>query len=204
LGKILSVPERIRLFKEINRVHRELYGWKMLYENASYGAGRINIEDDIRFDPLHEKWVTMEKSKERYYFHDNKGNDITSRRGIFAWEAYNFIHINPYKFNEFDKRLTEEDIITDSLGKRIRPNVNHPVDCLETTFEVQQRKNDEKIWISSNWIYHTDLYSSIAEYGNDIHEILNEAAGRDERISKELKKNMKGLPMRMDMSSKRP
>jgi len=34
LVRILPVPERIELFKEINRVHKAMYGWKTIYENV--------------------------------------------------------------------------------------------------------------------------------------------------------------------------
>lgn len=59
----MSVPERIRLFKEINRVHKAIYGWKIIYENAWNGDGRIDIENDASFDLYHKKWVPMIKSE---------------------------------------------------------------------------------------------------------------------------------------------
>jgi len=176
------------MFKEINRVHKATYGWKMIYWNAWYGAGRIDIESDIRFDSYLKKWIPLDKSDEgRYYFYDDKGRDITSLRGIFAWEAYHFPHLNPYNYYHYGKPV-EEDFISDGLGKRIGPDVGHPVYCLETTFDMQQSKQDGKIWISSRWLYHTDLYETVGDFGNDISDTLSEAAGGDEKILEELQK----------------
>jgi len=184
LTKILTVPERIRLFKVINRVHEAMYGWKIIYWNV-WNGDRIDIESDIRFDSYHKKWIPLDKSDEgRYYFHDDEGRDISWLRGIFAWEAYNFPHLNPYKYHQYNEPV-EEDFISDSLGKRIGPDVGHPIYCLETTFDVRQRKDDGKIWISSNWIYH---YATVSEFGNDISDTLSEAARGDEKISEELRK----------------
>jgi len=193
LTKILSLLERIKLFKEINRVHKEMYGWKMIYENAWYGASRIDIESDIRFDSYNKKWVPLDKSDAgRYYLYDDKGRDITSLCGIFAWAAYHFTHLNPYKYYPYSEPV-EEDFISDALGKRIRPNVGHPVKCLETTFEVQQRKQDGKIWISSRWLYHADLYETVADFRNDISDALSETVRGDEKISEELWKKYEDI-----------
>lgn len=184
MAKILSIPERIRLFKEINRVHKAIYGSSMLY-CCAWGGDYINIESDGRLD-YHGQWVPMGKSEVRkYYFKDHKGNDIPSLRGIFAWQAYDFYHLNPYKPYKYGK-LTDDDFICDGLGKRIRPDINHPVDYLESLFYVQQRKDDGKIWISSSWIYHYDCYGSGDGVGADIYETLSEAANGDEGISKKL------------------
>jgi len=188
LAYILTIPERIKLFKEVNRVHKEIYGWKMIYDNAWYGAGRIDIGSDFRFDSYHKKWVPMGKSDVgKYYFCDNKGKDIPSLLGIFGWQAYYFYHLNPYKFFEpFKKDLADEDFISDGLGKRIKQDISHPVYCLETMIEMQQRRENGKIWISSNWLYHPDCYGSVAGFANEISDTLNDAAGGDETIYKEL------------------
>ena len=186
MTRILAIPERIKLFKEINRVHKVMYGWKMIYENA-WDVDRIDIENDIRFDSYHKKWIPLDKSDaEKYYFYD-KSRDITLLKGLFAWEAYHFTHLNPYKYYPYGKS-GEEDFVSDNLGKRVGPDVDHPVKCLETTFDMHQRKQDGKIWISSYWLYHTDFYATVADFGNDIYETLSEAVGGDERISEELQK----------------
>ncbi len=185
--KILSVPDRIRLFKEINRVHKAIYGWKIIYWNTLYGD-RIDIESDTRFDSYHKEWIPLDKSDVgRYYFCDDKGRDITLLKGIFSWEAYDFPHLNPYTYYLYSNPV-EEDFVSDSLGKRVRPDIGHPVKCLETTIDVQQRKQDGKIWISSSWIHHADLYEKGAEFRNDISDTLSEAAGGDVMISEELRK----------------
>ncbi|MBO3803809.1 MAG: hypothetical protein JTT11_08095, partial [Candidatus Brockarchaeota archaeon] len=160
MARILPIPERIKLFKEINRVHKETYGWKMMYKNAWYGAGKIDIENDVRLD-YHGRWVPMGRSEAgKYYFQNDKGNDITLLRGIFSWQAYYFYRLNPYRIIDYKEELADEDFISDGLGKRIRPDVSRPVHCLETMIKVQQRKDDGKIWISSNWLYHPDCYGS--------------------------------------------
>lgn len=182
----MSVPERIRLFKEINRVHREIYGSRMLYRGAWGRIEYIDIDRDVRessdgWDP-----ISSEEARE-YYFLDDKGKDITLLRGSFAWQAYYFYHLNPYRLSEFYKKeLGDEDFISDGLGKRIRPDINHPVNCLETTINVQQRKDNEMIWITSDWLYHYDCYGSGEGVGGDIYETLSEVAGGDEKISKKL------------------
>jgi len=186
LARILSVSERIRLFKEINRVHKEMYGWKMVYEPA-YGIVKyIDIDRDL---VLHysKEWAPMNESDVgQYYFQDYKGKDIPSLWGIFGWQAYYFSHLNPYKFYEFGKKLPEEDFVSDSLGKKIRPNINHPVDCRQSLIEVQQRKADGKIWISSNWIYHPDCYGSGEGFGTEIYRAFGEASVGDEKVTKDL------------------
>jgi len=83
-------------------------------------------------------------------------------------------------------KLTEVDFISDDLGKKIRPDISHPVHCLETMINVQQRKGDGKIWISSNWLYHPDCYGSGEGFGDEIYETLSEAAGGDEKITEGL------------------
>lgn len=184
LARILTTPERIKLFKEINRVHREVYGSKILYRCA-WGGDYIDIENNDRFDH-HNEWVPIGKSDiGKYYFQDYKGKEITLLRGVFEWEAYYFHHLNPYKPYKYSK-LTEGDFITDNLGRRIRPDINHPVDCLETTFEVLQRKDDGRIWISSSWLYHPDCYGSGEGFGDEIYDALTEAAGGDEKVAKDL------------------
>jgi len=181
LANILSVPERIRLFKEINGVHKAIYGWKTIYENAWYGEGRIDLESDVRFDSYRKTWIPLTKSDEdRFYFHDDKGRDITLLKGLFAWEAYDFSHPNPYEY--YDHGFVEEDFVSDNLGKRIRPDVGHAIFCLETPFNVQQRKDNGKIWISSGWLYHPELYTTVSDFIDDVYTILNEAAGGDEKI----------------------
>jgi len=186
LIKILSVPERIRLFKEINKVHREMYGWQLLYENA-WGGDYINIESDVRLD-YHGEWVPMGKSDPgKYYFQDHDGKDLPSLMGIFAWQAYYFYHLNPYKFFDFSKnKLSEEDFISDNLGKRIRPDISQPVHCLGSLITVQQRKGDGKIWISSNWLYHPDCYGSGEGFRAEIYKALSEAAEGDEKVAEAL------------------
>jgi len=111
---------------------------------------------------------------------------ITLLKGIFSWQAYYFYHMNPYKVLDRRHKLPEEDFIHDGLGKRIRPDVSHPVDCEETMIEVQQRKDDGNIWISSNWLYNADCYSSGGGLRNDIYKALSEAVGGDEKFSREL------------------
>ena len=58
---------------------------------------------------------------------------------------------------------------------------------------MQQRKDDGKIWISSNWIYHADLYETVGDFGDDIYKTLSEAAGGDKKISEELQKKYKDV-----------
>jgi len=182
LVKILSIPERIKLFKEINKIHKEMYGWKMLYENA-WGGDYIDIESDVRFD-YHDEWVPIDKSDAcKYYFNDTKGKDIASLLGTFAWQAYYFYHLNPYRFLELGKnKLADEDFILNGLGKRIRPDVDHPVTCLETIIEVQQRKEDGKIWISSNWLHDPDCYAAALAFGEEISKTFRVAAKEDGKI----------------------
>lgn len=184
MARILSIPERIRLFKEINRVHKEIYGWKMIYDNV-WHIGKIDIENDVRLG-LNEPVPISKSDAGKYYFLDDKGKDIPSFKGILAWEAYYFYHLNPYKILDYKKELTDEDFIFDGLGKRIRPDVNHPVHCLETIIEVQQRKDDGKIWISSNWLYHPDCYGSGEGFGTEIYRTFDEAVGGDEKIYEKL------------------
>jgi len=188
LPRYLMITERIKLFKEIDRVHREIYGWKTIYENAWYGSGRIDIESDMRFDVVQGGWIPMGNSDaEKYYFQDDKGKDIPSLRGIFAWQAYHFHHLNPYRFLEPSKKeLVGEDFISDGMRKRIRPDITHPVNCLGSLIEVQQRREDGKIWISSIWIYHHDCYGSTPGFGGEVYKSLNEAAGGDEKVAEEL------------------
>ena len=184
MARILSVPERIRLFKKINRVHKEMYGWKMIYDNA-WHAGKIDIENDIRLG-LDEPVPISKSDASKYYFLDDKGRDIPSFKG-FAWQAYYFCHLNPYKFFNYGKnKPSDEDLISDSFGKRIRPDIGHPVDCLETMIEVQQRKGDGKIWISSNWLYHPDCYGSGEGFGTEIYRAFVDAARGDEKIAEGL------------------
>lgn len=186
LTKILSIPERIRLFKEINRVHRKIYGWNMIYDNAWNAHGHIDIARDLRFDL--KECIPINKSKAgKYYFYDNKDMDITLLRGIFSWQAYYFYHLNPYKVLGRHNELPEEDFISDGLGKRIRPDVSHPVNCEVTLIEVLQRKGDGRIWISSNWLYDANCYSSGGGFRDDVFAALSEAAGGDEEASKELR-----------------
>lgn len=202
MARILSVPERIRLFKEINRVHRETYGWGMLYHPVYGIVAYIDIERNSRG---FKEWVPIDRSElVKYYFHDDKGRDITSLRGIFAWQAYHFNHVNPYKFdndyrptearNFSDRRkLTEQDFISDSLGKRIRPDVSHSVKLLETPIAVQQSKRDGKIWISSNWLYHADCYSAFPSFANEVSEAIDEAAGGDKITFARLKEKYRKI-----------
>jgi len=68
------------------------------------------------------------------------------------------------------------------LGKRIGPEVGHAIFCLETTFNVQQKKDDGKIWISSGWLYHPELYTTVSDFIDDVYTTMNEAAGGDEKI----------------------
>jgi len=68
------------------------------------------------------------------------------------------------------------------LGKRIGPEVGHAIFCLETTFNVQQKKDDGKIWISSGWLYHPELYTMVSDFIDDVYTTLSEAAGGDEKI----------------------
>lgn len=99
MARILSVSERIRLFKEINRVHKEMYGWKMVYEPA-YGIVKyIDIDRDL---VLHysKEWAPMNESDVgQYYFQDYKGKDIPSLWGIFGWQAYYFSHLKTNSTN---------------------------------------------------------------------------------------------------------
>jgi len=186
LVKILSFTERIKLFKEINRVHREIYCSRMLYRGAWGWIDYIDIDRDARESSNGWYPINSEEASE-YYFRDDKGKDITSLQGSFAWQAYYFYHLNPYRFLELGKnRLTEEDFISDDFGKKIRPDISHPVHCLETTINVQQRKDNGMIWITSGWLYHYDCYGSGEGVGGDIYETLSEVARGDEKISKKL------------------
>jgi len=166
-------------------VHKATYGWKMIYDNA-WHAGKIDIENEIRLG-LDEPVPISKSDVGKYYFLDDKGRDIPSFKGLFEWQAYYFYHLNPYKFFDFGKnKPSDEDLISDNFGKRIRPDVDHPVDCLETMIAVQQRKDDGKVWISSNWLYHYDCYGSGEGVGGDIYETLGEVAGGDEETTKNL------------------
>jgi len=186
LARILSVPERIRLFKEINRVHKKMYGWNIVYENA-WTLTHIDIERNLALNV--EDWVSINKSNERkYYFLDRDGKELPSFRGTFAWQAYYFYHLNPYKFFEpYKNELTDKDFISDGLGKRIRPDVSHPVNCDVTLIEVLQRKGDGKIWITSNWLYDANCYSSGGGFRDDVFAALRESVGGDEETSGELR-----------------
>jgi hypothetical protein len=197
LARILSIPERIKLFKEINRVHKEMYGWQLLYDNGLNAEGRIDIDRDLvlRYP---KEWVPMTESDARhYYFYDVQNRDITLLRGLFAWEAWYFHHLNPYKFDDeyrpsgakaFESRkLTEEDFISNNLGKRIRPDIDHPVRCQESLIEVQQRKDDGKIWISSNWLYLPECYGSASYVVEEVYPTITKTAEGDERLVQRIK-----------------
>ena len=161
------------MFKEINRLHKEMYGWKILYE-PTYGIARyIDIDRDQALHYI-KGWIPMDMSEAgKYYFYDNKGRERSLLKGIFAWQAYYFYHLNPYKFYEhYKQKLTDEDFISDGLGNRIRPDVDHPVHCLETMIEVQQRKEDGKLWISSNWLHDPDCYAAASAFGEEIGKTL--------------------------------
>jgi len=175
--------ERTKLFKEINRVHKEIYGWKLIYDNARRG-GSIDIEGDIRAVP--NNWIPMGINEiTSYYFNDIFGRDITLLRGLFAWQAYYFTHINPYKYYKYTTK--QEDLISDSLGERIRPDIDHPVQCQESLIEVQQRKDDGKIWISSNWLYRPECYGSASYVVEDLLPVITKKAKGDERLVKRIK-----------------
>jgi hypothetical protein len=184
----MTVPQRIGLFKEIDRMHRDTYGWGMIYVNVWNPAGRIAIDKDAR---ILDKLVPIgEPEATAYYFNDSRGNDITRLRGAFAWQAYEFLHVNPYKFSDYYspggvrgmRQLGEDDIVSDNLGRRVKSDVSHPVECLETPIEVQQRKDDEVIWISSTWLYHTDCYSTTSPFTDAIYRAISDAARGDEKI----------------------
>lgn len=117
MPRFLSIPERIRLFKEINRVHKAIYGSRILYRCA-WGGDYIDIENDVRLN-YNGEWVPISQSNAgKYYFHDHKGKDIPSFWGTFAWEACDFYHLNPYKFLDFGKnKPSDEDLISDSFGE---------------------------------------------------------------------------------------
>jgi hypothetical protein len=135
----LTIPERIKLFKEVNRVHREIYGWRVLYQTPWGKVYFIDIDKNTR--ATYNNWVPMCKSEIiEYYFRDRRGRDITSLRGLFAWQAESFYHVNPYVFRDYDHKLKEEDFVTDNLGKRIKLDISQPVKCLETSISVQQRR----------------------------------------------------------------
>jgi hypothetical protein len=186
LAKTLSVPERIKLFKEINRIHRKIYNSRMLYRGAWGRIEYIDIDRNCREGS--NGWNPISSNEVReYYFHDDKGKDITLLRRSFAWQAYYFYHLNPYKFLELNKnRLTEGDFISDDLGKKIRPDISHSIHCLETTLNVQQRNDNGMIWVTSGWLYHYDCYGSGEGVRGDIYETFSEVAGGDEGISKKL------------------
>jgi len=188
LIRILSVPERIKLFKEINRVHKQIYGSRMLYRCA-WGGDYINIENDVRLD-YHNEWVPINRSDAgKYYFYDDKGKDIPSLLGIFAWEAYDFYHLNPYEYRKvYGQKLADEDLISDYRGKRIRPDISHPIRCQQTYFNIQQRREGGKVWISSSWLYHYDCYGSGPGAGSLIYETLSESVGGDEKEVENLQK----------------
>jgi len=117
-----------------------------------------------------------------YYFRDRRGRDITSLRGLFAWQAEYFYHVNPYAFHDYDHKLKEGDFVSDDLGKRIGPDVSQPVKCLETSISVQQRKEDGKIWISSNWLHHEDCYAATSPFADAITGAMDVVAGGDEML----------------------
>ena len=50
-----------------------------------------------------------------------------------------FSHTDPYEYYKYG--FVEEDFVSDSLGKRIGPDVGHIIFCLETAFNVQQRND---------------------------------------------------------------
>lgn len=185
MARILSVQERLKLFKEINRVHKELYGWKMAYENAWYGASRIDIDRDVILRPKEDVPIGNSQANE-FYFSDDKGRDITLLKGLFAWQAYYFYHVNPYKFeghyrptgaqSSERQKLTEDDFVIDELGKRVRPDIGHPVECLESYMGIQQRREDGKIWITSNWLTNEGVAPS---FGEDLFNAIEKAARGD-------------------------
>lgn len=181
--RIFTVPERIKLFKNINKIHKEIYGWKMIYDNAQRG-GSIDIEGDTRAVPIN--WVPMGINEIKdYYFYDTNGRDITLLCSLFAWQAYYFNHVNPYDFSKYDTR--QEDLISDSLGKRVRPDVDHPILCSESLLEVQQRKDDGKIWISSNWQYRPECYGPADLLDEAILASITKQAGGDKNLSDKIK-----------------
>lgn len=183
MARILSVPERIRLFKDLNRIHKEIYSWKMIYENAQRGEF-INIEGDAR--AVTNNWVPMDINEAKdYYFHDMDGRDITLLRNLFAWQAYYFNHVNPYKFSKYSTR--KKDLISDSLGKRIRPDAGYQVRCLESLIEVQQRKDDGKIWISSSWQYRPECYGSASYITEELLPAMTKTTEGDERLANIIK-----------------
>jgi len=197
LARILSIPERIKLFKEINRVHKDMYGWQLLYDNGLNAEGRIDIDRNL---VLHypKEWVPMTESDARhYYFYDTQNRDITLLRGLFAWEAWYFHHLNPYKFDDeyrpsgaeasVSLKLSEEDLISNGSGKRIRPDIDHPVECQESLIEVQQRKDSGKIWISSNWRYRPECYGSASYIVEEVYPAITKTAKGDERLVKRIK-----------------
>jgi len=93
----------------------------------------------------------------------------------------------------FERNVREGDLISDKHGKRIRPKINHAVECKETMIEVQQRKDDGKIWVSSNWLYHPDCYGSATGFGEEIYKTISETVGGDERSFKELIKKYEDI-----------
>jgi hypothetical protein len=176
MTRILTAPERIKLLREINRVHKETYGWGMPYWNTWGRAYFIDLERDLR--ATSDDWVPLDGSEvEKYLFLDEKCGDITSLRGIFSWEASSFYHLNPYKFDR--SRIRAEDIISDGLGKRPRPDIDYPIKCRETPITVQQRKDDGKIWVSSAWQYHMDCYVTTSPFGEAIHDAINQVTWGD-------------------------
>jgi len=182
LARILSVSERIRLFKEINRAHQYAYGWNLIYKNIRK-EGLIDIERDTTIFSKTKKQLD-ESNVESCYFFDDRGNNIRLLRGLFAWEAYDFYHVNPYKF--FVNYMREGDMIVDELGKRLRQDLDHPVKCNISWIDVQQRKKDGKIVISSNWLYPDDCYSAVAPFAAAIDKAIYEASGGDSKIIERL------------------
>ncbi|MEM2886174.1 MAG: hypothetical protein QXF24_08815, partial [Thermoproteota archaeon] len=107
--------------------------------------------------------------------------------GIFSWQAYYFYRLNPYRIIDYKEELADEDFISDGLGKRIRPDVSHPVNCEVTLIEVLQRKGDGRIWITSNWLYDANCYSSGGGFRDDIFAALRESVAGDEEASRVLR-----------------
>lgn len=181
MTRILSIPERIKLFKEVNRAHKDAYGWNLIYENIRK-EGFIDIERNTRISKIDEQ--LGESDVESCYFYDDRGNNISLLRGLFSWEAYDFYHINPYKYN--DTYTNKEDVITDELGKRIRVDINHPVRSNISWIDIQQRKTDSKIVISSNWLYPDDCYSAVKPFAASIDKAIYEASKGNDRIIENL------------------
>lgn len=141
--------------------------------------------------------MLSESDAENYYFRDDEGKDINSLGGLFAWQAHDFYHVNPYKYGSFwvvqrpyfqqdVHELGYEDLYYDERGRRVRPDINHPVECGVSCILIQQRIQDGRIVVSSNWLYPDDCYSAVAPFGEAVYNAMYEEVGGDQKRFEDL------------------